>query len=149
MPKKKFKETTIGKILLGAAHIINPGLGKVLDGVVSPKDAISEITKADISTEDKIKLQQMIYDYQNTELQEVTKRWSSDMSSDNALSKSIRPLTLAFVVLSTVALIFIDSGFINFTVDNEWKDLLKMLLLTIVAAYFGGRSYEKGKAITK
>ena len=46
-----------------------------------------------------------------------------------------------------VLLIFIDSGFINFAVDDEWKELLKMLLITITAAYFGGRSYEKGKSI--
>jgi len=44
-------------------------------------------------------------------------------------------------------LIFIDSGFINFAVDDKWKDLLQLLLITIVAAYFGGRSYEKGKSI--
>ena len=48
---------------------------------------------------------------------------------------------------STVLLIFVDAGFINFTVDNEWKELLKLLLMTTVAAYFGGRSYEKGQKI--
>jgi len=77
----------------------------------------------------------------------VTERWKSDMSSDNKLSKSVRPLTLIFLFVSTVVLIFIDSGFINFAVDDEWKELLKMLLITITAAYFGGRSYEKGKSI--
>tara|TARA_R110000787_G_scaffold118799_1_gene229653 strand:+ start:292 stop:750 length:459 start_codon:yes stop_codon:yes gene_type:complete len=147
--KKKFKDTAFGKILLGAAHVINPALGKLLEGVVSPKEAIQAITESKISVEDKIKLQQMIYDHQNTELEEVSKRWSSDMSSDNKLSKSIRPLSLAFVLISTILLIFIDSGFINFAVDSEWKELLKMLLITIVAAYFGGRSYEKGQSIKK
>ena len=82
-------------------------------------------------------------------MQEVSKRWSADMSSDNKLSKSVRPLTLIFLFVSTVVLIFIDSGFINFAVDDEWKELLKMLLITITAAYFGGRSYEKGKSINK
>jgi hypothetical protein len=83
------------------------------------------------------------------EMQEVSKRWSADMTSDNKLSKSVRPLTLIFLFVSTVVLIFIDSGFINFAVDDEWKELLKMLLITITAAYFGGRSYEKGKSIIK
>ena len=69
------------------------------------------------------------------------------MTSDNKLSKSVRPLVLIFLMVSTIVLIFIDSGFIIFAVDNEWKDLLKMLLMTTVAAYFGGRSYEKGKRI--
>ena len=71
------------------------------------------------------------------------------MASDNKLSKSVRPLSLIFILASTVLLIFIDSGFINFAVDDEWKELLKMLLITITAAYFGGRSYEKGKTIIK
>ena len=53
--KKKFKDTTFGKILLGAAHVINPALGKLLEGVVSPKEAIQAITESKISVEDKIK----------------------------------------------------------------------------------------------
>tara|TARA_R110001592_G_scaffold127680_4_gene339652 strand:+ start:5547 stop:5999 length:453 start_codon:yes stop_codon:yes gene_type:complete len=147
--KKKFKDTTVGKLLLGVATVINPTLGKVLEGVTDPKQAIEEISKSDISTEDKIKLQELLYQSQIYEMQEVSKRWNSDMTSDNKLSKSVRPLTLIFLFVSTVLLIFIDSGFINFAVDDEWKELLKMLLITITAAYFGGRSYEKGKSIQK
>ena len=79
----------------------------------------------------------------------VSERWRHDMASDNKLSKSVRPITLIFLFVSTVVLIFIDSGFINFAVDDEWKELLKMLLVTVTAAYFGGRSYEKGKSIKK
>ena len=30
MSKKKFKETTVGKLLFGAASVINPQLGAVL-----------------------------------------------------------------------------------------------------------------------
>tara|TARA_R100001463_G_scaffold11755_2_gene32773 strand:- start:88 stop:537 length:450 start_codon:yes stop_codon:yes gene_type:complete len=149
MSKKKFKDTTVGQLLLGVASTVNPVLGKVLEGVTSPKDALAEITKADIPADDKIKLQQLLYQAQEVEMQEVSKRWTADMTSDNKLSKSVRPLTLIFLFVSTVVLIFIDSGFINFAVDDEWKELLKMLLITITAAYFGGRSYEKGKSITK
>ena len=148
-PKKKFKDTTVGKLLLGVASTLNPTLGKVLEGVTDPKQALAEITKSDISSEDKIKLQELLYESQQIEMQEVSKRWSADMSSDNKLSKSVRPLTLIFLFVSTIILIFIDSGFITFAVDDEWKELLKMLLITITAAYFGGRSYEKGKSIKK
>ena len=147
--KKPLKDSVVGKLLLGVASTVNPTLGKVLEGVTDPKQAIQEITKADIPPEDKFKLQQLLYEAQQVEMEEVTKRWNADMSSDNKLSKSVRPLTLIFLFVSTVVLIFIDSGFINFAVDNEWKELLKMLLITITAAYFGGRSYEKGKSINK
>ena len=48
MSKKPFKETTVGKMLVGAAGLINPTLGSVLAGITSPKDAIAAITKSDI-----------------------------------------------------------------------------------------------------
>ena len=83
MPKKKFKDTTLGKLLLGAAKVINPALGEVFEGVVSPKDAIKEITKSGISIEDKIKLQQLIYDQQAKEIEETTKRWVSDNQTES------------------------------------------------------------------
>ena len=62
--KKPFKDTVVGKLLLGVASTVNPTLGKVLEGVTDPKQAIQEITKADIPAEDKFKLQQLLYEAQ-------------------------------------------------------------------------------------
>ena len=76
--KKKFKETTVGKLLFGAASMINPTLGKVLSGVSSPQDALAEISKSKISNQDKIKLQQLIYEQQNKEIESITSRWKAD-----------------------------------------------------------------------
>jgi len=98
MPKKKFKDTTVGKILLGAATVINPSLAKVLEGVISPSEAIKEITKSDISTEHKIKLQQLIYEQQNKEIEAITNRWQSDSLSDSWLSKNVRPMVLVWCI---------------------------------------------------
>jgi len=67
------------------------------------------------------------------------------MKSDSWLSKNIRPLVLAFLVISTVLLIFIDAGAINFVVEQKWTDLLQLVLITVIGAYFGGRSFEKVK----
>ncbi len=75
--------------------------------------------------------------------QEVTKRWQSDMNSDNWLSKSIRPLVLAWLVVSTTLLIFIDAGVIEFVVEDKWVDLLQIVLITVIGAYFGSRGLEK------
>jgi hypothetical protein len=77
--------------------------------------------------------------------QEVTKRWQSDMNSDNWLSKSIRPLVLAWLVVSTTLLIFIDAGVIEFVVEDKWVDLLQIVLITVIGAYFGSRGLEKIK----
>jgi hypothetical protein len=143
MPKKKFKDTTVGKLLLGAAKVINPALGEILEGVVSPKEAISEITKSSISTEDKIKLQQLIHDQQNKEMEETTKRWISDNETSSYLTRNIRPLTLAFLTLTLFIYIILDSSLEGFKIDSNWIDLLSSLLLLVYGGYFGMRSAEK------
>ena len=143
MPKKKFKDTTVGKLLLGAAKVINPALGNVLEGVISPSEAIKEITKSDISIEDKIKLQQLIHDQQNKEIEETTKRWVSDNSTDSYLTRNIRPLTLAFLTLTLFIYIILDSSLQGFKIDPNWIDLLSSLLLLVYGGYFGMRSAEK------
>jgi hypothetical protein len=76
---------------------------------------------------------------------QVTERWKFDMNSDSWLSKNIRPLTLIFLVISTVLIIFIDAGALQFEVKSSWIDLLQLVLITVIGAYFGGRSLEKVK----
>jgi|TARA_R100000479_G_C6393168_1_gene206063 hypothetical protein len=141
--KKKFKETAVGKLLLGAASVVNPTLGKVLEGVVDPKQAIAEITKSDISVEDKIKLQQLIHEGQQQEMIEISSRWKADLEHGNWLTRSVRPMVLLFLIFTTVLMVFIDSGSIAFEVDEKWTDLLQIVLITVIGAYFGGRSIEK------
>ena len=67
------------------------------------------------------------------------------MNSDSWLSKNIRPIVLVFLVVATVLLIFIDAGTIRFVVEDKWTDLLQLVLITVIGAYFGGRSLEKVK----
>ena len=71
------------------------------------------------------------------------------MSSDSWLSKNVRPLVLIFLVVCTMVLIFIDAGAINFKVEQKWTDLLQLVLITVIGAYFGGRSFEKAKSKSK
>ena len=77
------------------------------------------------------------------EMQEVTKRWQSDMSSDSWLSKNIRPLSLAFLTISLFIYIILDSSLDNFKVDTEWVSLLGNLLMLVYGAYYGSRGLEK------
>jgi mannitol-specific phosphotransferase system IIBC component len=67
------------------------------------------------------------------------------MNSDSWLSKNVRPLVLIFLVVSTVLMVFIDAGVISFDVKDTWIDLLQLVLITVIGAYFGGRSVEKYK----
>ena len=147
---KKFKDTTVGKLLLGAAGMINPTLGSVLEGVTSPKEAIAEITKADVSNEEKIKLQQLIYGQQNKEIEAITNRWQADAASDSWLSKNVRPLVLVWcIVVFSFAGILDSVESIPFNIGVTWNDTFEKVMMAVVLAYFGGRSSEKVTSIFK
>ena len=113
-------------------------MGNVVDNLTTTQEE---------KLEAKRKIKEITLNFE-TELQkEVSKRWEQDMNSDSWLSKNIRPLTLIFLVFCTIILIFIDSGKIDFKVQDHWIDLLQIILITIIGAYFGGRSYEKIKRL--
>ena len=121
--------------------LISGGASKLVDSVGSILDDV--ITTDDEKLEAKRKLKQLIL-YNEAQLQKnVTDRWKADMNSDSWLSKNVRPVVLIFLVVSTVLMIFIDAGAINFTVEEKWTDLLQLVLITVIGAYFGGRSLEK------
>ena len=147
---KPFKETKVGKVLLGAASIINPTLGSVLEGVLSPQEAISEIIKADIPQEDKIKLQTLIYEQQVKEMEEISERWKSDASSDSWLSKNVRPLVLIWcIVIFTITGIVDSVQGIPFEISSLWNTTFENVMMAVVLAYFGGRTTEKATNIFK
>ena len=148
--KKKFKETTVGKLLFGAASMINPALGKVLSGVTSPQEALAEIGKSKISNDDKIKLQQMIYDQQNKEIESITSRWEADSLSDSWLSKNVRPLVLVWcIVVFSLAGILDSIESVPFHIGATWNDTFEKVMMAVVLAYFGGRTAEKSTSIFK
>ena len=148
--KKKFKDTTVGKLLFGAASVVSPQLGAVLNGVTSPKDAIAEIGKAKISTDDKIKLQQLIYDQQNKEIQSISDRWKADSASDSWLSKNVRPMVLIWcIVVFSFAGILDSVNSIDFQINALWNDTFEKVMMAVVISYFGSRGIEKSTNIIK
>ncbi len=107
------------------------------------------IAKHTFSKEDRAKFEnemtKVFIEAENEMQQNVTERWKNDMNSDSWLSKNVRPLVLLFLVGSTVLMVFIDAGILEFEVKDNWIDLLQLVLITVIGAYFGGRSYEKVK----
>ena len=150
MAKKKFKDTAVGQLLFGAASVINPTLGNILQGVTSPKEALAEITNSSVSQEDKIKLQQIIYDQQNKELEAITSRWQADSMSDSWMSKNVRPLVLVWcIVIFPMAGILDSVETIPFHINELWNDTFEKVMMSVVLAYFGGRTTEKATSIFK
>ena len=129
---------------------MNPILGKIFGGLAKNAGSIIDevVTTKEEKLEAKRRLEELIRNSEAQADREITERWKADMVNGNMLSKSIRPLTLAFLVVSTVLLVFIDAGQIEFEVKDHWVDLLQMVLITVIGAYFGGRSYEKA-SVTK
>ena len=119
----------------GAADLVKSVCG-VIDNLHTSKEEKLEAEK---------QIKNMIMGYEAEMQKQVTERWKLDMNSDSWLSKNIRPLVLVFLVVATVLLIFIDAGAINFKVEDKWTDLLQLVLITVIGAYFGGRSLEKVK----
>ena len=119
----------------GATELIK-GVGGVIDNLHTSKEE-------KLAAEQKIK--ELVSSYEIEMEKNITERWKMDMQSDSWLSKNIRPLVLVFLVVATVLLIFIDAGAISFVVQDKWTDLLQLVLITVIGAYFGGRSLEKVK----
>ena len=126
----------LGTIFSGGAKDLVEGVGGVIDDLHTSKEEKLE-------AEQKVK--ELVVSYQTSLEKEISSRWNADMKSDSWLSKNVRPLVLIFLVISTVLLIFIDAGVINFVVEAKWTDLLQLVLITVIGAYFGGRSLEKVK----
>ena len=123
------------KKLLGTDKVLD-SVGNIIDDLVTTKEE---------KIQAKTKLKEIILNHQAQIESNITDRWKVDMASDSWLSKNVRPLVLIFVIVCTMLLIFIAAGFIDFKFESKWVDLLQLVLITIVASYFGGRSLEKVK----
>tara|TARA_R100000935_G_C2802300_1_gene151056 strand:+ start:394 stop:786 length:393 start_codon:yes stop_codon:yes gene_type:complete len=126
----------VSKLLSTGALDLVKGVGGVLDNLTTSKQEKMEA---------QLKIKDLVMGYEAEMQKQVTERWKMDMQSDSWLSKNIRPLVLIFLVSSTILLIFIDAGVIKFEVKSSWVDLLQLVLITVIGAYFGGRSLEKVK----
>ena len=124
----------LGKIFGNAGGSILEKLSGVADKFIQTKEEKAAFQKE--MTEIFIKAEA---DMQKN----VTERWKADLEYGNWLTRSVRPLVLVFLIISTVLMVFIDSGSIAFEVEDKWTDLLQIVLITVIGAYFGGRSVEK------
>ena len=109
-------------------------LAGVADKFIRTKDEKAEFEK---------EMTQIFIEAEKEMQKNVTERWRADLEHGNWLTRSVRPLVLVFLIISTVLMVFIDSGSIAFEVEDKWTDLLQIVLITVIGAYFGGRSVEK------
>ena len=126
----------ITNLLSGGASDLIKSVGGVVDNLTTSKEEKLEAER---------KIKELIANYEVEMEKNITSRWEADLKSDSWLSKNVRPMTLIFLIVCTMLLIFIDAGAINFNVKDSYVDLLQLVLITVIGAYFGGRSFEKVK----
>ena len=126
----------LDKIFGGGAADLVKSVGGVIDNLHTSKEEKLEAER---------KVKELIANYEVEMEKNITARWNVDLKSDSWLSKNVRPMVLIFLIVCTMLLIFIDAGFLDFQVKSSWVDLLQLVLITVIGAYFGGRSFEKVK----
>ena len=126
----------LGNLLSGGAADLVKGIGGVVDNLHTSKEEKLEAER---------KIKELVANYEVEMEKNITSRWEADLKSDSWLSKNVRPLVLIFLIVCTMLLIFIDAGALDFEVKSSWVDLLQLVLITVIGAYFGGRSFEKVK----
>ena len=128
--------SVLTKIFSGGAADLVKGIGGVVDNLHTSKEEKLEAER---------KIKELMANYEVEMEKNITSRWEADLKSDSWLSKNVRPLVLVFLIVCTMLLTFIDAGALNFEVKSSWVDLLQLVLITVIGAYFGGRSLEKTK----
>ena len=123
--------------------LLSSGTADLVKGIGGVVDSLHTSQEEKLEAERKIK--ELVANYEIEMEKNITSRWEADLKSDSWLSKNVRPLVLIFLIVCTMLLIFIDAGAIRFNVKDSYIDLLQMVLITVIGAYFGGRSFEKVK----
>jgi len=126
----------LGNLLSGGAADLVKNVGGVIDNLHTSEEEKLEAER---------KIKEILAKHEADMEKNITSRWQADLKSDSWLSKNVRPLVLVFLIVCTMLLIFIDAGALNFEVKSSWVDLLQLVLITVIGAYFGGRSLEKVK----
>ena len=143
MAKKKFKDTAVGRILIGAAKVISPPLGKLIEGSGTVGQALQYIRTSDIPQDQKAELEKLYIEQQIVEDQEITRRWTSDNDAGK-VTRYIRPVSLIVVTSLMLFFTYLDSAdMIAFHVEEKWVTFWQGLAMIMYGAYFGGKSMEK------
>ena len=116
-----------------------PIASKLLEGIgeaLMDDPELTELEKKEVS-----ELLALEFDLLKIEQQELTKRWQSDMDSDNKLAKTARPITLHFI--SVLLLSYFVTGYCGIYLPSEYTSLLIVIIPTVYGGYFALREFGK------
>ena len=150
-PKKKFGQTTVGRLLKASVGLINPTLGNLIQGNMSIEQVISSIKDSDAPLDDKIRAQELILEAYESEVADRASARQREMTALAAGSNDILFKTVGWgITLSFVAVVAGAIGL--WEIPEESQRLFDMGFGAVVAAftqvigyYFGSSMGSKQK----
>ncbi|WP_294963796.1 hypothetical protein [Sulfurimonas sp.] len=132
-------------------------IGKVADDLITSDEERAEkeneklktnlnhnLEMAKLGIEDK----KLDYGLVENETNNITERWVSD-NSGNFLTKSVRPLTLIYMIVILSIMAFMDGNIGEFKINQAYIQLFQGLAMTVFVAFFGGKTIERIKGKVK
>jgi uncharacterized membrane protein (DUF106 family) len=124
--------------MLPIAALLDVGM-KVLDKFIPDPEAKAKAQSELLKMQQEGKLAELQTD--QIAMQETSKRWEADMSSDSWLSKNIRPMAL--IAIFTAYFVFTTMSAFGLNAQESYVNLLGQWGQIVFLAYFGGRTVEK------
>ena len=146
MAKKKFGQTTVGKLIKASVGLINPTLGSLINGTMGIEDVIASIKNSDEPAEDKVKAQELVLEAYESEVADRASARQREMQAMASGSNDILFKTVGWgITLSFVAVIFGAIGL--WEVPKESQSLFDMGFGAVVAAFTQVIGYYFGSSV--
>ena len=128
--------------MLGLEALLNIG-SKIIDKIIPDPaaKATAQLELARMAQDGELAKMANDTELYTTEQNNITDRWTSDMSSDSSLSKNIRPLALIAIFIAFF--LFTMMSAFGYNAQESYVQLLGQWGQIIFVAYFGGRTVEK------
>ena len=133
-PRKKFGQTTVGKLLKASVGLINPTLGSLIQGDMSVEQVVSSIKNSDAPAEDKIRAQEMVLEAYEAEVADRASARQREMAALASGSNDILFKTVGWGI--TLCFIGVIAGAVGlWEIPKESQRLFDMGFGAVVAAF--------------
>jgi hypothetical protein len=128
--------------MLGLDALLSIG-GKLIDKLIPDPEAKAraQLDLAKMAQDGELAKMANETKMYETEQNNITERWTADMSSDSWLSKNIRPLALIAIFMAYF--LFTAMSAFGYNAQESYVNLLGSWGQIVFLAYFGGRTVEK------